>query len=287
MVARGVAQMVTPPAGPPVGLHEVTLRYGDRAVVRGVTWPVEPGERWALLGANGSGKTTVLRMLSGALEPTSGAVLRAGEPLRYHKRDLIAHRSAVQLVVQDPDDQLFSADVAGDISFGPLNLGLDDTEVVARVEEACALLSLAELRERPVHELSWGQRKRVAIAGCVAMRPSVLLLDEPTAGLDPVGVHELLAALTRLEEQGTTLVMATHDVDLALAWSTRAAVVCDGTIHHGRTAEVLDDLPVLRRARLHRPWPLELTHRLVAAGRIATPVVAPRTLDDVTALLRE
>lgn len=268
-----------------LALESVELSYDGHTVLDNVTIALDAGERWALLGANGSGKTTLLSLLSGALKPSSGRVLRNGDRLRHDRRDLSAHRATVQLVLQDPDDQLFTADVAADVSFGPMNLGLPETEVIERVDEACDLLSIGDLRERPIHQLSWGQRKRVSIAGAVAMRPSVLLLDEPTAGLDPVGVHELLEALTRLENRGTTLIMSTHDVDLALAWSTRTAIVTDRTVQQGRTETVLDDLDLLARARLHRPWPLELTHRLVARGVITKPKVVPRTLDDVETLL--
>jgi len=144
--------------------------------------------RLALLGENGSGKTTLLRCLSGAHVPDAGSVAVDGITLRHDNAGLRDHRQRVQLVLQDPDDQLFSADVRADVSFGPINLGLDDHEVRARVSEALELLDVVDLADRPVHQLSYGQRKRVAIAGAVAMRPQVILLDEPTAGLDPRAV---------------------------------------------------------------------------------------------------
>ncbi len=131
----------------------------------------------------------------------------------------------MQLVVQDPDDQLFAASVEQDVSFGPLNLGLPDAEVRARVAEALEALDIAALADRPTHLLSYGQRKRTAIAGAVAMRPRVLILDEPTAGLDPDGQERLLATLDGLRAAGTTVVMATHDVDLALRWADDAALL--------------------------------------------------------------
>ena len=141
---------------------------------------VSSGSRLALLGENGSGKTTLLRCLSGAHGPTAGRVVVDGIALSHNASGLREHRQRVQLVLQDPDDQLFSADVRADVSFGPINLGLDDAEVRVRVAEALELLDVTELADRPVHQLSYGQRKRVAIAGAVAMRPQVLMLDEPT-----------------------------------------------------------------------------------------------------------
>nr|WP_218880503.1 ATP-binding cassette domain-containing protein [Kineosphaera limosa] len=258
------------------GLH---VGYGDHPVLAGADLDVAGGRRVALLGANGSGKTTLLRALSGSLRPTTGQVLLDEKPLTYDRKGLRAHRQAVQLVLQDPDDQLFSADVARDVSFGPTNLGLDAQEVAARVAQTLVLLGLTDLANRPVHRLSFGQRKRVAIAGALAMRPCLLLLDEPTAGLDPVGVDDMLDALRRLEEHDTTVVIATHDVDLALAWADVAAVVVDGAVHQGEPGEVLSDADLLVRARLRRPWVLELAQRL---GLPADPDLPPlRDLDGI------
>jgi cobalt/nickel transport system ATP-binding protein len=237
-----------------------------RPVLDGASLTVPAGRRLALLGANGSGKTTLLRCLSGALRPTAGAVTVDGEPVAYSRGGLRAHRQAVQLVLQDPDDQLFSASVAQDVSFGPLNLGLDEPEVRARVAEALQLLALDPLAGRPTHQLSYGERKRVAIAGAVAMRPCVLLLDEPTAGLDPSAVAETLAALARLQEADSTVAMSTHDVDLALRWADEVAVVVDGRVVQGAPEVLLADGDLLARARLDRPWALGVGARLRDLG---------------------
>ncbi|WP_409331098.1 energy-coupling factor ABC transporter ATP-binding protein [Trujillonella humicola] len=237
-----------------------------RRVLDGASLTVPAGRRLALLGANGSGKTTLLRCLSGALEPSAGTVRLDGHELRHTRRGLRAHRQEVQLVLQDPDDQLFSASVAQDVSFGPLNLGLDEDAVRARVAEALALLAVDGLAARPTHQLSYGERKRVAIAGAVAMRPCVLLLDEPTAGLDPSAVAEALAALARLQATGTTVVMSTHDVDLALRWADEVAVVVDRRVVQGDPATVLGDGGLLARARLDRPWALTVGARLQELG---------------------
>lgn len=241
---------------------DVQFSYGEAPVLRNAHLDVAGGTRVALLGANGSGKTTLLRILSAAIQPASGAVLLDERPVSYGRAGLRHHRQNVQLVLQDPDDQLFSADVRRDVSFGPLNLGLSPAETAERVSEALDLLGITDLGDRPVHQLSYGQRKRVAIAGAVAMRPCLLLLDEPTAGLDPVGVHEVFAALRRLEERSTTVVLATHDVDLALAWAHECAVVEGGRVVQGDPIDVLDRADLLERARLRRPWVLELAARL-------------------------
>jgi cobalt/nickel transport system ATP-binding protein len=252
-----------------------------RPVLDGAALTVPAGRRLALLGANGSGKTTLLRCLSGALKPTAGAVTVDGVPLEHSRRGLRSHRQEVQLVLQDPDDQLFSASVAQDVSFGPLNLGLAEEEVRERVAEALTLLAVDSLAGRPTHQLSYGERKRVAIAGAVAMRPCVLLLDEPTAGLDPSAVAEALAALARLQQHDSTVVMSTHDVDLALRWADEVAVVVDRAVVQGAPEDVLGDDALLARARLGRPWALTLGARLRELGLLPRGIL-PR---DAAALL--
>ena len=247
-------------------------------VLDGVDLTITTGTKLALLGANGSGKTTLMSVLSGSLKPTGGTVLRSGEAVDWSRSGLRAHRRCVQMVLQDPDSQLFSADVTQDVSFGPLNMGLDPQEVRARVEEALILLGADHLAERATHRLSYGERKRVATAGAVAMRPQVLLLDEPTAGLDPLGVHQMREALDRLTAVGTTIVMATHDVALALDWADEAAIVCDHRLYQGPVAELLSDRELIARAHLDMPWPLELALRLGLEGR-------PRNLDQVVEAL--
>lgn len=254
--------------------ESITAAYPGRApVLRGAS--VRIGRRRvALLGANGSGKTTLLRSLAGAVELSDGQISLDGEALQRSRGGLRAHRRRVQLVLQDPDDQLFSADVTQDVSFGPLNLGMEEADARLRVAETLEQLGITHLAERPTHQLSFGERKRVALAGAVAMRPEYLLLDEPTAGLDPVGVHELLATLDGL---AAGILLATHHVDFALAWADEVAVVVDGAVQQGPVS-LLGDEALLRSARLHRPWPLELAARLGLPG-------TPRHLDDIHDLL--
>jgi cobalt/nickel transport system ATP-binding protein len=265
----------------------LTVRYpGGAPVLDGAALEIAPATRLAILGANGSGKTTLLRCLAGSLVPTSGHVLLDDAPIGYDRKGLRRHRQEVQLVLQDPDDQLFSADVYQDVSFGPVNLGLPVDEVRTRVDEALALLGIEHLRRRPTHQLSYGERKRVATAGAVAMRPCVLLLDEPTAGLDPVAVDELMAALARLEEHETTVVLSTHDVSLALAWADSVAVTHDRVVVQGDPVELLGDADLLASARLRLPWSLDLSHRLAADGLVADTTRA-RSLDEIHRALRD
>lgn len=247
-----------------------------------VSMEVSRGRRLALLGANGSGKTTLLRCLSGAHRPERGQILVDGVPVGYRTRDLTAHRQRVQLVLQDPDDQLFSAEVREDVSFGPMNLGLPASDVRARVEESLELLGITALAERGIHHLSYGQRKRVSIAGAVAMRPDVLLLDEPTAGLDPRGIDAMMAALDALEARGTTVVMSTHDVDLAWSWADEVAVVVHQVVRQDVAVKVMTDEALMRSAQLALPWPVQLLRRL---GREIDVLDPPRSVADVARVL--
>ncbi|PRH79331.1 cobalt ABC transporter [Streptomyces solincola] len=273
------------PGGPPVvELVGAGYAYDEGpAVLGGVDFAVGEGRTTALLGRNGSGKTTMLRLLSGGLRPVEGRLRLAGEDVAYDRAGLVKLRTTVQLVVQDPDDQLFAASVAQDVSFGPMNLGLAEDEVRARVDGALEALDIAALADRPTHLLSYGQRKRAAIAGAVAMRPRVLILDEPTAGLDPHGQERLLVVLERLRASGTTVLMATHDVDLALRWADDAAVLTPAGPRTGPVAELLVDRELLAEAGLRRPWGMAVAAVLRERGLLAPDAPGPRTAEQLDA----
>ncbi|MEU3948581.1 ATP-binding cassette domain-containing protein [Streptomyces sp. NPDC029526] len=268
-----------------VALRGASFAYEDGpAVLSGLDFAVREGRALALLGRNGSGKTTLMRLLSGGLRPHTGELTVHGQPVRYDRAGLTRLRTAVQLVVQDPDDQLFAASVGQDVSFGPLNLGLPDAEVRHRVTEALAALDITALADRPTHLLSYGQRKRAAIAGAVAMRPRVLILDEPTAGLDPDGQERLLTTLDGLRAGGTTVVMATHDVDLALRWADDAALLTPSGVRTGPVAGLLARTDLLAAAGLRLPWGVAAGHVLRTRGLLGDASAGPRTAEELLAL---
>ncbi|MFI2759044.1 energy-coupling factor ABC transporter ATP-binding protein [Streptomyces echinatus] len=268
-----------------VALRGASFAYEDGpTVVDGLDFEVREGRALALLGRNGSGKTTLMRLLSGGLKPRTGRLAVEGRQVTYDRAGLTRLRTTVQLVVQAPDDQLFAASVAQDVSFGPLNLGLPDDEVRARVDEALAALDITALADRPTHLLSYGQRKRTAIAGAVAMRPRVLILDEPTAGLDPDGQELLLGTLDGLRASGTTVVMATHDVDLALRWADDVALLTPSAVRTGPAAATLARTELLRQAGLRLPWGIAAAQLLRFQGLLPGGASGPRTAEELAAM---
>ncbi|MFL1377924.1 MULTISPECIES: energy-coupling factor ABC transporter ATP-binding protein [unclassified Nocardiopsis] len=273
----------TDPAAPPVlegrGLHYAYEDAGPAVTDTDVR--VDPGGLLAVLGPNGGGKTTLLRLLSGGLAPGRGSVLLDGAPAPAGRRGRDLLRRRVQMVYQDPDDQLFSATVGQDVSFGPLNLGLPADEVGERVAWALDALGVTGLADRPTHLLSYGQRKRVVLAGAMAMLPDVLLLDEPTAGLDPAGVAELVATLDGLRARGTALVVSTHDLDLVHGWADHALVLDRTVLASGPTGRVLADGALLARARLRPAWGPAVGRVLRAGGLLPADAPDPSSPGDL------
>lgn len=260
-------------------------RYADGSLgLDGCSLAIRRGSRNALLGANGSGKTTLLMHCNGLLQPSAGSLRFAGAPLDRSRAGLAALRRRVGLVFQNPDRQLFSASVVEDVSFGPLNLGLDEATVRGRVAEALAAVGMSEQAKRPVHHLSFGQKKRVCIAGVLAMQPEVLLLDEPMAGLDAAMQHELLAVLDRLAGQGITIVLSTHDVDFAYRWADDIHLLAAGRCLASFAAvELPAQAAMLKQAGQALPAVVALQGALAARGIAAgTPA---RSLEALLAQL--
>jgi cobalt/nickel transport system ATP-binding protein len=269
--------------------NDINYTYpGGVQALQGLDLTVEKGRKLAILGPNGSGKTTLLLHLNGTLRPSSGQILIDRCPLSYDRDSLTAWRRRVGLVLQDPDDQLFSANVYQDVSFGPLNVGLSEAETRTRVNAALEALRIDKLADRATHMLSFGQKKRVAIAGILAMQPEILILDEPTAGLDPHGAVHLLSVLQKLHEAGTTLVFSTHDVDLAYTWADQVAIFVKGKVlKQGDTATVFADQELLRAASLKMPLILDIAQVLYRGLRVCTADGPPRSRAALLSLLQE
>jgi cobalt/nickel transport system ATP-binding protein len=236
---------------PSLEVIDLSFAYPDgRQALRDVDLHVHHGERVALLGPNGAGKTTLLLHLNGILRPASGEVRVAG--LVVSEDSALEVRRRVGLVFQDPDDQLFMPTVGQDVAFGPANFGVEGEQLEARVAEALDAVSMLEARERAPHHLSYGERRRVAIATVLAMRPEILVLDEPTSNLDPASRRELIDVLLGLP---ITQLVVSHDLPFALELCPRAVVMDEGLIVAGdTTVEILTDEVLMKTHRLELPY---------------------------------
>ena len=239
----------------------------DYQALRGVSLKVEKGDMVALLGKNGAGKSTLFLHLNGIYRPDEGQVFIDGEELKYDKKSLLKFRQKVGIVFQNPDDQIFAPTVEEDVAFGPLNLGLPMEEVQDRVEEALSRVGMSGFEKTAPHHLSGGQKKRVAIAGILAMKPEVMVLDEPTAGLDPQGVVDLSILLNELNDEGITIVISTHEVDLVPNYAKKVFVLVDGLlIAEGTPKEIFAKPEILEQANLKVPIVTNLFQQLENEG---------------------
>ena len=234
-----------------IGLTHV---YEDgTTALRDVTFRITHGESVAIIGANGAGKSTLLMHLNGHLSPTGGEV-RIGEA-SITKATLPGIRRTVGLVFQDPDDQLFMPTVFDDVAFGPRNLGLTEGDVERRVREALQCVGVWNVRAKPPYRLSGGEKKRVAIAGVLAMSPDILVMDEPTSGLDPRARRQLIGLL---REFSHTRIFTSHDLDMVLELCPRTIVLFEGTVMaDGPTRDVFNDDALLERCQLERPLAMQ------------------------------
>ncbi|HZA41196.1 MAG TPA: ATP-binding cassette domain-containing protein [Actinomycetota bacterium] len=236
---------------PALSVSGLAYSYPDgHQALAGVDIELERGERVALLGPNGAGKTTFVLHLNGVIGSQSGRVSVGG--LAVQRENLAEIRRMVGLVFQDPDDQLFMPTVREDVAFGPVNLGIRGSELEERVQGALRAVGMEGHADRPPHHLSFGQRRRVAVATVLAMDPEILVLDEPSSNLDPAGRRELAEILKKLD---LTMLLVTHDLPYALELCPRAVVMNAGVVvADGSTAEILSDSALMAANRLELPF---------------------------------
>jgi len=238
---------------PSLEIKQLAFAYPDgNQALFGVDLQIAKGERVALLGPNGAGKTTLVMHLNGIHPAQHGEVLIAGEKIDIENKAALKRiRSQVGIVFQDPDDQLFMPTVREDIGFGPYNLGLRGPELDQAINNALAQVGMLDFIDRAPHHLSFGQRRRIAVAGVLAMKPEILVLDEPSSNLDPASRRELAEILKSLE---ITLLMVTHDLPYALELCPRSLILSGGKIVEDRdTRELLKDEQTLEKYRLELP----------------------------------
>lgn len=241
----------------------LSYRYPDGThALHGIDLDIKRGEFIGLLGANGSGKTTLLKAMDKLLKGSEGEVYLCGVDIKTLSPKEIYRK--VGLVFQNPDDQLFASTLFEDVAFGPANMGLETREIEKRVKCALREVELDGLERKSVHNLSYGQRKRACIAGLLAMGHDILLLDEPTAGLDPMGEYKMMRLLQKLnKENGVTIIVATHSVDLVPVFLDRLFILSKGKLKRGGTPEEVFNTPGdMADIKLRLPHIAELIYKL-------------------------
>lgn len=235
-----------------ITIEGLSYRYHDgTAALQDIRLNVEKNRKLAILGANGSGKTTLLMHLNGLLLPQTGRVQIFGETVA--KKTLRDIRRNVGILFDNPDNQLFSTTVREDVAFGPYNMGYSEREITRRTDQAIASVGIGNLAEKPPHNLSLGQKKKAAIAGLLSMNLELYAMDEPFSGLDPQSVDEFLEILNDLHRRGNTLVISTHDVDLAYAWADEIVILAEGRVAAAGGHGILHDEAILATSRLCVP----------------------------------
>lgn len=257
----------------------------DRKALDGLSVRIGRGRKVAFMGGNGSGKSTFFLCLNGILRPDEGRVLIDGEPVSYTRKGLLDVRKKVGIVFQEPDNQLFSASVFQEISFGILNLGVEEETARREVERVIRELEITPFQNRPAHALSGGQKKQVAIADILVMHPEIMILDEPASALDAAHtkkVHELIRGLT---EQGITVLMSLHDIDYAWAWADEIVLMHEGKVmKQGTPREVCEDEEALKKAGLARPGVLRIYEKLKGRGMLLGDQI-PGSMDELAEML--
>jgi cobalt/nickel transport system ATP-binding protein len=250
--------------------RDLSYSYGDgTAALKDVSISLEEGKKVALVGPNGAGKSTLMLMFNGILRPTNGEILFHGGSLRYDSASLREVRRKVGMVFQNSDDQLFAPTVYQDVAFGPVNLGFPPERVKKYVSYALQYVGLSGYERRPPHHLSGGEKKRAAIAGILAMEPEVMILDEPTSNLDPASSEEIMEMLNELNLGRKTMIISTHDVDLAYRWADDVVLMKDGgVLRRGTGQEVFGDAELIKTARLKLPTIVDLYQELAGRGLV-------------------
>jgi len=238
---------------------------GSRVAIQDLSLKVPAGKRCGLIGQNGCGKTTFFLLANGLYQPQQGIISWEGEPFRYDRKSLIKLRQQIGLVFQNPEHQLVASTVEEDISYGLYNLGLPESEIAQLVQQTIDQFDLNELAREPIHNLSLGQKKRVSIADIMVLKPKLLLLDEPTAYLDPRHTNQLIGLLQQIHAAGTTILLASHDLDFIYRWADWVFVMDRGKlIIEGTPEAVFAQRDVLEQLQLGVPLAIELIDHIKA-----------------------
>ena len=261
---------------------EYTYAGGIKAL-SGISFSVFEGECLGILGPNGAGKSTLILLLAGLLRPDNGWVKVFG--METNSKEFENIRSSIGVVFQDPEDQLFNNTVFDDVAYGPRSLGMDEEEVKKIVGEALDIMGISRLADRPSHRLSYGEKKKVAIATALVLKPKILLLDEPTANLDPKSKNDLLALLKEINREGTTIVLTTHDVEILPDFIEKVILMNGGRIlGSGYTREILLEERLLQEVSMEPPLLVKLFTKLKSKGIVQK---IPLTIEEAEKIIGE
>ncbi len=243
---------------------DLCFKYPDGTkALNNIDLKLEKGKKICFLGVNGSGKSTLFLNLNGVLKPTTGHILYKGEKIKYNQKSLMELRKNVGIVFQDPESQLFSASVYQEVSFGAMNLNLEKKEVINRVDKALKDTNTYEFKDKAVHFLSYGQKKRVSISDILVMQPEIIILDEPTSSLDPKHTKDVVNIFNDINEKGITVILSTHDVDLAYSWADHIIVMKGGAIvKEGNPYDIFSDEKLIEECYLEKPLILDIYEHL-------------------------
>ncbi|NEZ49242.1 energy-coupling factor ABC transporter ATP-binding protein [Clostridium massiliodielmoense] len=265
----------------------LSFKYEDGTnALNNINLKIEKGKKVAFLGVNGAGKSTLFLNFNGILKPSSGEILYKGEKIKYTHSYLNELRKNIGIVFQDPDNQLFSANVYQEVSFGAMNLDLKDKEVINRVDNALKDVNMYEYKDKAVHFLSYGQKKRVSIADILVMEPEIIIFDEPTSSLDPKHSKQIVQIFNKINEAGITVIVSTHDVEIAYSWADYIIVMKNGeVVKKGDPIEVFKDNNFLKDAYLEKPIVLDIYENLVQKGYIKASNNIPRDKEELIKIL--
>lgn len=259
-----------------VDIKDLSFAYNQNYVLENITLEVKKGSKLAILGPNGAGKTTLILHMNGILKPKRGVVRIFGEvPERKEVR------KRVGIVFQDPDDQVFLKTVFEDVAFGLFNLGMNSVQVEGLVFKILEELGIGDLKDRNTFKLSYGQKKKVALAGVLVMEPDIIILDEPTAFLDPSGQDDMLRIIDDLNRKGKTIIMTTHDIDLAAEWADEVVILKKGRIVAAGEKKMLTDKRLMQETGLRLPKISELFYTFCSEDRL------PMTLQEGIKTIKE
>ncbi len=264
-------------------VQNCSYQYEDGTkALKNISFSIQKGEKVVFLGGNGSGKSTLFLCMNGILRPKKGKILLDGKPIDYNRKGLLQHRSRVGIVFQEPDNQLFSASVYQEISFGILNMGIEKEQADAAVTKIMEELEITPFQMKPVHCLSGGQKKQVAIADVLVMSPNIILLDEPASALDPKHTKLVRRFIDRMVEKGMTVFVSTHDMDYAYEWADKVIIFKNGEqMALGKPEELFVQKELIESCNLMQPTVVKLFQSLCEHGILTGITEIPKTMEEL------